>query len=183
MAERVGGDGGRDGISPRAVGWGVAALLLLVPLLAGWPWTPSDYVFAAVLFGIVGGGIELAVRESADRAYRAGAVVAIGTAFVLVWVNAAVGILGGEANPANLLFGGVVAVAALGALLARFRPAGTARAMIAAAVAQAAVGLAALAFGLGSSGTAGIYEALVGGGVLALPWLGAAALFRRAAAR
>ena len=52
-------------------------------------------------------------------------VAALG-AFFLVWVNGAVGIIGNEENQANLLFFGVLAVAVVGSLIARFRAKGMA---------------------------------------------------------
>ena len=95
------------------------------------------------------------------------------TAFVTVWVNLAVGMIGNEDNPANLLFGGVLLVALLGAVLAWFRPRGMAVAMATAALAQ---------------GTIAVYALFAGHGALALfiglfvlPWLLSAQLFRVAA--
>ena len=35
----------------RLIGWSVPVVLLLVPLVAGFPWTPSDYVIMGVLLG------------------------------------------------------------------------------------------------------------------------------------
>jgi hypothetical protein len=43
-------------------------------------------------------------------------------AFILIWMNLAVGIIGSEDNPANLMYGGVLAVAIVGAFMVRFRP-------------------------------------------------------------
>lgn len=170
------------GLPWRLIGWGGAAFVLLLPLLAGAPWTVSDYVIMAIMLATAGLLLELASRASASLAYRAGAGLAVAAAFLLVWVNLAVGFLGSEDNPANWLFVGVVALAAAGAVAARFRAAGMARAMTAAAAAQIAIGLAALAFPLGSPGQQGVYEAAVGTAVFAALWLLAAWLFRRAAA-
>jgi hypothetical protein len=80
--------------------------------------------------------------------------------------------IGSEGNPYNLLFGGVIVIALVGAVIARFRPAGLARAMIAAAIAQ--VGVAAV--GLSTDVLGGVLSAAFAG-----LWLLAAALFRRAA--
>ena len=55
---------------------------------------------------------------------------------MLVWINLAVGIIGSEDNPANLMYGGVLAVGVAGAVAARFRPGGMARALAATALAQ-----------------------------------------------
>jgi hypothetical protein len=130
----------------RWVGWGGAAALLLLPLVAmktapdaGVDWTASDFLFAALMFGAVGLAAELAVRMSSSWAYRGGAAVGIGTGFLLTWANAAVGYIGDD-NPYNLLFFGIVGVAFAGSLLARFRARGMALAMLAAAIAHAIIG-------------------------------------------
>src|SRR5690606_4961860 len=90
-----------------------------------------------------------------------------------VWVNLAVGMLGSEADPANLLFVGVLTVAALGSLVAAFRPAGMARAMLATALAQLGVAVFGLASGYRTAD-------VVLTACFALPWLAAGFLFHRA---
>jgi hypothetical protein len=47
------------------------------------------------------------------------------------------GIIGQDGDPANMMYFGVLAVGITGAVIARFRPAGMARALIAMALAQA----------------------------------------------
>lgn len=164
----------------RLIGWSVPLVLLLIPLIARFPWTPSDFIVMGVLLGGVGMLIELAVRVSDSWAYRAGAALSVVTGFLLLWVNLAVGILGGEANPWNLLFLGVLAVGFVGAVAARFRAGGMMRTALAVAAAQVAVGVAAVLFGLGSPGGKGLYEAALAIGLFTPLWLGAAGLFRLA---
>jgi hypothetical protein len=132
----------------RIIGWSIPAVLLVIPLVAGFPWTPLDYVFAAVLFGLVGLCIELGVRSSTNTAYRIGVGLAVLASFLLLWLNAAVGIIGNEDLDANMLFLGVIAVALGGSFVARFRAVGMSRAMVLAAVAQVIVPFAAYAFAL-----------------------------------
>lgn len=175
-AGAVGGDGAW---SPwRIAAWGMAAMLLLLPLVAMQftdevNWTTADFVvFGAMLAG-AGGAFELAVRMSRNSAYRVAVGVALATAFLLVWVNGAVGIIGSEDNPANLMFGGVLAVGLVGAVVARFRPRGMARALVATAFAQVLVAVIAAVAGVGHIFVA---TALFGG-----LWLASAWLFRRAA--
>jgi hypothetical protein len=145
------------------------------------PWTLSDYAFAAAIFGTVGGTFEFAVRRSCNRWYRGGVAVALSTAFLLVWVNGAVGIIGDEGNPANLMFLGVIAIALAGSVGARFRATGMARAMIAAAVAQTVVALVTLAYGLGATEPHYIPGVLILIEGFAGLWLLSAWLFSRAA--
>ena len=158
--------------------WGGAACLLLLPLVAMQlttevNWTGSDFLVMGVLLAIVCGGYEFATRMSDSTAYRAGAAVAIGTGFLTIWVNLAVGMLGDEGNPDNLLFGLVLLVAMGGALIAGFKPRGMARAMHAAAAAQAAMAAYAL--------VGGYSEVVVHVGCFVLPWLLSAGLFKKAA--
>ena len=57
------------------------------------------------------------------------------------------GLIGVEGDPFDMIYGGVVAVGLVGAAIARFRPAGMARAMLAAAGAQTLVVVIALIVG------------------------------------
>ena len=167
------------------VAWSAAALMLVLPLVAMQftdevNWDAADFAFATVL--IVGTGIafELAAKRSSSTAYRAAVAVALGAAFLLIWVNAAVGVIGSEDDPANLMFGGVLAVGIVGALIVRFRPDGLAHALLATALAQAIVGVIALMYGLGLPHSQPA-EILGLSGLFAGLWLMSAWLFRKAA--
>ena len=167
----------------RFFGWGGVAVLLTIPLVLRFPWTVSDFLFAGLMFGVAGLAIELAVRASSNLAFRAGVGVAVAAAFLLVWVNGAVGFLGDEGNPANLLFFGVIAVALAGAIVARFRAEGMGFAMLAAAFAQLAIGALAIPMRWASPGSQGLYEVVLGTTLFTGLWLASAMLFRWAAAR
>lgn len=185
MASKANGGSGR-GIPWRLIGWGAAAMLLLLPLVAMQftaevNWTPADFVFAAVMFGTVGGTFELAVRASGSGAYRGGVAMALATAFLLVWINLAVGIIGNEDNPLNLMFFGVIAAALVGAIAARFEAAGMARAMAVAAAIQAAVGIGVFIADAGATEPPGRFGLLPLIEFFAGMWLASAWLFRRAA--
>jgi len=167
----------------RLIGWAIPLGLLTIPWLAHFPWTASDFVFAAVMFAVVGGTFELAVRASGSWAYRAGAAIALGTAFLTVWINLAVGIIGNEDNPLNLMFFGVIAAAIVGAIVARFEAAGMVRAMIVAAALQGLIGVGTLIAGWGSSEPPGIIALVILIEFFAGGWLLSAFAFRKAAAR
>jgi hypothetical protein len=157
----------------------ITAFLLLVPFVAmqyseDVVWTTGDFVTAGVL--LFGAGITfelLAASRRGDRTYRIAAASAVGTGLFLIWANLAVGLIGNENNPANLMYLPVLAVAGIGGLLARFRPAGMARAMVATAVAQMLVAVIAQIAGQGS--TYGV------NGFFAVLWSAAALLFHFAA--
>jgi hypothetical protein len=175
--------GGPGGIPWRMIGWGSLAAILLLPFVTNAPWTPSDYVLMGLMLGSAGLVVELAARASGDFFYRAGAGIAVAAVFMLIWVNLAVGFFGDEDNAANLMFLGVVGVAALGSLFAGPKPAGMAGAMLAAAGAQVLVGIVGYHGGHASPGASGIYEAAMGTTLFTGLWLLSAALFRKSAAR
>lgn len=160
----------------RMAGWGLAVFVIALPFVAMQftsevNWTGSDFIFAAILIGGVGLLFELTVRMSDDRFYRAGVAMALGAGFLTIWATGAVGIIGDEINPLNLMFAGVLLIALLGATLAGFRPAGMARAMILAAVAQ----LLASMIGMFIDPRGGIFSAMY-----AAIWLASAAMFHKA---
>lgn len=163
----------------RIIGWGGAALLLLLPLVANAPWTPFDFIFMGFLLGGVGLGLELAVRKG-NLAYSIAAGVALAAAFLLIWVNAAVGIIGSEDEEGNLLFAAVLAVALLGSVATLFRPAGMVWAMAAAGATQALVPLVAALIWPGSMRSIGAPEVIVLSGFFTGMWLLSAWLFRKA---
>ena len=187
MTARADIGGGKRTKLWRTVGWGTAALLLLAPLVAmqltgDVAWDAFDFAFMGALLGGVGLGVELTARRTGNAAYRAAAAVALAATFLLVWINAAVGMIGSEREDANLLYGGVLAVGLMGAVIARFRPAGLARAMAATGFAQAMVLVIAPMFGAGSAALVWSPEVLVLTGFFVAMWLLSAWLFRRAAA-
>jgi hypothetical protein len=158
--------------------WIAAALLLLTPAVAmrftkEVAWSPFDFVVWGAILAIACGTFELAVRASGSLAFRAGVAVAVVISFLVVWVSGAVGIIGDEDNLANLMFGCVLLVAAAGAYVGRFKAAGLARAMVAAAFLQAMVAIIALLIGS--------FEGFVASAILTAAWLLSAWLFSRAA--
>ena len=91
----------------RIAGWSLAAALLAAPAIAmqfpgsGVDWSAGDFIFAGVVFALVGGLFELAARASRNISYRAAVVVAVACGFLQVWITLAVGIIGNEDNSAN----------------------------------------------------------------------------------
>ena len=103
----------------RPILWSIPVALLLLPAVAMQftdevDWNAFDFIFATVMFGSVGLVVELTVRSSRSIAFRAAVALALAAAFLIIWINGAVGIIGDEDNPANLMFGAVLAVALLG---------------------------------------------------------------------
>ena len=83
-------------------------------------WTVFDFVAFGVMVGAVCAGFELAMRMSNRWTYRLAAFMTVIGGFLMVWANLAVGIIGNEENPQNLMFYTVLLIGLVGALVSRF---------------------------------------------------------------
>ncbi len=160
------------------------AFILMLPLLAMQVtdevvWDLADFVIVGALIFGTGLTYVLAARKAGNIAYRAAVGVALAAALLLIWLNLAVGVIGTENDLANSMYVGVLGVGIIGAIIARFRPPGMARALLATALAQALVAVIALMFGLGSRWSPPV-EILALNGFFVSVFVGSALLFRHA---
>ena len=156
-------------------------LLLVMQITDQMVWDLADFAFAgALLFG-TGLTYQLVARKGGNIAYRFAVGAALAAAFILVWVNLAVGLIGSEDEPANLMYFGVLAVGIMGALIARFQPRGMARALFVTALAQALVVVIALIAGKHRDEVSPLFEILALNGFFIAMFVGSALLFRHAA--
>ncbi|MEP0811363.1 hypothetical protein NC996_19140 [Trichocoleus sp. ST-U2] len=168
------------------------AFILLMPLIAMLftnqvVWDLTDFIVAGTLIFGTGLAYELVARKGGTMAYRVAVGIALAAAFLLVWMNLAVGIIGSEDNPVNLMYFGVLAIGILGATIARLRPQGMARTLFATALAQALVPMIALIIkkpqvtsveaSIGVLGVLGLNAFFV------MMFIGSAMLFRRSRIR
>jgi len=177
MTEVSESSGRRLGSPWRIAGWGTAVLILLLPLVAmrfgdEVNWTESDFIFAGIMIGGTGALFELTVRMSRNHAYRAGVGFALAASFLTVWATGAVGMIGDEGDPYNLLFIAVIGLALAGAIVTGFKAQGMAMTMATAATAQVIISV----IGMSADLRGGIFSACFGG-----IWLISAALFWKAA--
>lgn len=166
----------------------ITALILLIPLLRnlfvdGWNWDFRGFLFVGgvgtLLFSI-GLTYQMVTRKLGTPAYRAAVGVALVAAFLLVWgnwVQAA-----DDVNPAALMYLVVPMVGIIGAAMARFQPAGMARALFVTALTYALV----LAIVLirnppVSSWTAAVWRGFGGNAFFLMLFAGSAFLFQKAA--
>ena len=161
----------------RLLMWTGALAIWLVPLVAKQftdevQWSTFDHIVWAFMLAIPATIIDLVSRMTGNWAYRGAVVIALGTSFVITWANLAVGIVGNEENPVNLIFFGVVAIALLGSPLVGFKAARLRWVFYLTAAAQALSALVALR---------AEPFVLVFCGVTTALWLTAATLFGRAA--
>ena len=160
-------------------------LILLIPLfgnlfVAGWNWPLPAFILAGTLLFGTGLTYELVAKKMNNKAYRFAVGLAVATAFILTWMNLAVGGILGD-HPANLMYPGVLLVGFIGAIIARLKPHGMSRALFAMAFAMALVPVMALivgapAFANGVVAVFGLHA------FFAILFVGSALLFRRASA-
>ncbi len=166
----------------------IPTLILMLPLGAmlgrveGWAWSAADFLAAWVLMAGVGMTYLLLTRRAAESAYRSATGLALLAAFLLIWINGAVGFIGSEDNPANLLYSGVLVVGLIGAVLARLEPRGMAWALAATASAQFLVPVLALIVWRPAF-SPGVVQVFVLNFVFVLLFLMAAGLFAKAEPR
>ncbi|ANU08832.1 hypothetical protein [Paraurantiacibacter namhicola] len=106
--------------------WGVLLALLSLPALmmqlsGEWAWTAIDFILAAILLGFLGLGGELAMRIGRPGPARIGIALAALTAFLTLWSNAAVGIIGAEGEAVNIWFTASTLLGILASALVRLR--------------------------------------------------------------
>ena len=119
--------------------------------------------------------------KTRTRAYRAAFVVGLSTVFLLGWVSGAVGIIGSENQPENLMYWAVPAVGVIGSLISRFKPRGMARTLFATALVQFLVPVAALIISPEVSwGNVGVIGVFVVNSLFAVLFAVSGSLFRRA---
>ncbi|RPH74853.1 MAG: hypothetical protein EHM80_17245, partial [Nitrospiraceae bacterium] len=106
MAGNTANGSGRRGGWRKAV-WGTAAFLWLLPLVA-MQFTAEVNLAETIAYGVIllaaAGTYELAsALRTRNITYRIAVGVALAAAFLLGWMNGAVGIIGNEGQPANLM--------------------------------------------------------------------------------
>jgi hypothetical protein len=166
----------------------VTALILLILLLAshfldGWNWPPGAFVVVGTLVFGVGFTYELVTWNRDAINYRAAVGIAFAAGFALVWGNF---VQMADVTRAAAMYFGVPIVGIIGAVVARLRPNGMARALFVTAVAQALV-LAVAAIMLISrnsqvtSWTPPEWRGFAGNAFFAMLFVGSALLFRKSA--
>lgn len=111
------------------------AVILAAPLIAMQftdevNWSLFDFIVMGIMLFGTGLTYVLISNTSESTAYRIAVAVSVTAILLLVWINLAVGIIGSEGNPANLLYIGVIAACIIGAGFSRLQPLGMSLTMV-----------------------------------------------------
>lgn len=161
-------------------------VILLIPLVAMQfsgevAWSLADFIIAGTLLFGAGLSYLLITRKSGNIAYQVAVGVTLATALFLLWTNLAVGLVGSEDNPFNLVYFGVLGVGIIGSFLARFQSQAMERTLFATAAAQALVAFIALILGEHHSPVSSVTEIVMVNGFFVFLWIVSGMLFRHAA--
>jgi len=161
----------------------VTAAILMIPFVAmrytdEVIWTLGDFIFMGTLLFGTGLVFDLIARRSKSTTYKWAAGIAAIATILLVWVNAAVGIIGN--GPVNLLYLCVILIGITGAFVSSLKPDGMSRTLFAMTVGQMVVPMIALYFVPAemaeTPGTLGVFAL---NGFFAMMWVVSGLLFRR----
>ena len=175
-------------ITKRLIVWAVVVvLILMITLTAAIQFTNEvqwgEVVAYSIILLIAGGFYELwQWLKTRTKTFRIAFGVGLAVVLLLGWVSGAVGIIGSENQPVNLMYWAVPAVLLIGSLISRFKPRGMACALFATALVQALIPVVTLIISPEVSwGNAGVIGVFVFNSIFAVLFIGSALLFRRAA--
>lgn len=137
-------------VNKRLMYWVIAILsILMIPLVAMQftnevNWSLSDFIIMGIILFSIGLAYEFIARKSEKTVYRAAFGFALAGIFLLLWINGAVGIIGSENNPENLLYGGVLISGILGSFMSRLKSKGMMLTLLVMALIQFIVPIVAL---------------------------------------
>jgi len=171
--------------------WVIAILsILMIPLVAMQftnevNWSLSDFIIMGIILFSIGLSYELIARKSEEIVYRSAFGVALAGVFLLLWVNGAVGIIGSEDNPANLMYGMVLIAGILGSFMSRLKSKDMMVTLLVIALIQFIVPIVALIFepANASWGKTGVIGVFVLNAFFVMLFIISALLFRRTSER
>lgn len=114
----------------------VTGIILLIPLIAMQytsevDWSLADFILMGALIFGTGAAIVIFTAYSDNYVYKLAMIAAVGSTFLFIWVNLAVGLIGGGAHAGNLMYAVVILVGLIGTYLSRFSAKGMERTMFA----------------------------------------------------
>ncbi|PJC36985.1 hypothetical protein CO046_02670 [Candidatus Peregrinibacteria bacterium CG_4_9_14_0_2_um_filter_53_11] len=169
----------------RLIVWGLIIVLALTVLVAMQftsevQWNEAGAYIVILL--VVGGLFELwQWLKTRGKTYRIAFGIGVAGVFLLGWVSGAVGIIGSENNPVNLMYWAVPIVGVIGSLISRFHSRGMGRTLFMMAVVQFLIPVVALILSPEVSwGSAGVTGVFVANSIFAALFASSGLLFLRA---
>jgi hypothetical protein len=163
----------------------VTVLILIIPLVAMQftdevKWDAPDFVVMGALIFSTGMGFVLITRSSPNVAYRIASGLTFGAAFLMIWANLAVGLIGSGPNLSNMMYMAVPAAAILGTFLSKFNAAAMERTMYATTVLLVIVTIIAFLANMDEYPGSSAIEILAVSGFFAALFIVSALIFRYA---
>jgi hypothetical protein len=164
----------------------ITATILCIPIIGmqvsnEWNWTLFDFVWAGTLIAGTQCAYEFAVKRMKNATYKLAVGLALLAAFLLMWINGAVGIIGD--GPVNMIYLGVIVIGFFGAIITRLKPQGMSRVLFAMAIAQTLIPVIALSvWGREIDWSPSMLGVFVLNGFFVMLFIGSALLFQQASA-
>jgi hypothetical protein len=165
-------------------GVGATTLLILsIPLIAMQfttevNWSVGDFIIMGILIFSTGSAYVLLSWYTPNVIQRAAYGAAIGTTFLMVWANMAVGLIGSGLHAGNLMYIGVIAILIAGTFFSEFTAKGLALTMFAVAFALVLVAIVALLANMQSYPGSSVAEIIAVNAFFAFLYCVAGLLFR-----
>lgn len=119
-------------------------ILVMNQFVKGMTWGLEDFLVAGgLLFGVTI-VYEMLNQKKQLVNYKKALSIALGTNLVLIWSNLAVGIIGSENNPVNLIYFSIPIIFLSGAIISNFKASGLAKTLNIMAIVQISIPLGAL---------------------------------------
>lgn len=130
---------------------GTTAVLLAIPFTGMQfsneiNWSVSDFIISGIMIFSTGLAYVLFTRKHADLIYKAACALSLFSSLLMVWSNLAVGLIGHESTPINLLYFGVLGLGIIGTFIAGFKPYAMARVLFIMATGVVGITVIALMF-------------------------------------
>lgn len=175
----------KKNITKRKILW-IALLLLILMMPLAMQFTNevqwNEVIAYSIMLLAIGGLYELfSWLHKCNKTYRIAFGIGLFGMFLLGWVSGAVGIIGSENNPANLMYWAVFGTGIIGSFISRFKPRGMAYTFFMTALVQILVPLVALFVwpARASWGEAGVIGVFIFNSIFALLFIGSALVFLR----
>ncbi|MCX7973721.1 MAG: hypothetical protein N3B16_04390 [Candidatus Aminicenantes bacterium] len=154
---------------------GLTCLLVLILFLVReltdiLAWGPLDFGFVWLMVLSTSIVYELITRKHKNKTYRLALAVALGTGFIMIWTNLAVGLIGSEDEPVNMIYLVLLAGGLIGALLVRLKARGLTITMGIMALGQVLITLIALLAGWQHLPSSSVSDILKVNGFFFLLW-------------